>query len=89
MKDIKEMTSDELYLLAAERKRQEDDKKLVPLVKPLEEMNFDGIIQLAMDIMKRIVNDDENEDAPQWCYEEVMETVYGKGIWGIINKIQK
>jgi hypothetical protein len=88
MKDIKEMTSDELYLLAVEAKRRED-KRLVPLVKPLEEMNFEGIIKLAGTIMNQIVNGNEDDDTPQWCYEEVMETVYGEGIWETINQIGK
>ena len=66
------------YLLAEiERRKLEANKPPEPLAKP----DFSDIIKLANEMVKQKVDGREDDDNDHWCFEAVMDAVYGKGIW--------
>ena len=56
-----------------------------PSPKPKKDIDVSSIIKLAEDIILNHVNDTVDDNQENWCYEAVLEAVYGNDIWEWIN----
>jgi hypothetical protein len=84
--DTTNMSDQELKsIIVSLQKHLEVREKEHQMPKVLDNINTDNIVSLAKDIMSRICKCGRDEDDDQWCYEVVMETVYGKDVWKFIN----
>jgi hypothetical protein len=84
--DTTNMSDQELKnIIASLQNHLEIREKENQAPKVLDNINTDNIVSLAKEIMSRICEGGKDEDDVQWCYEAVMETVYGKNIWKFIN----
>jgi hypothetical protein len=83
-KDASDLSIDELEQLL-EKKRKELKKAPAPLMVP----NFDNIVQTAKDYVADIENDREPRDIEHWCFEAVLEAVYGPKVWHWLNGLHR
>lgn len=87
--DYKSMDTQELErhiaLAQEEYKEREDRRKGAPKIK--SDINWNGVIELLEDHVKRIVEEGTpDEDDAHYMYEEVVDAVYGsKAFWDWYN----
>ena len=84
MKPINQYTSEELRAFADEQEILEKNAKRP---KPLDNIELQPLVKLAEEHLTSLIAGDEDEDFPQWCYEALMEAVYGRKIFEFINKL--
>jgi len=85
MKNLKDISISELKWEIARREKEESKKKdAVP--KPLNKPDFSHVQKTAKRIIEEIALGKESEDNGHWCYEAIMEAVYGKKVWLWINE---
>lgn len=58
----------------------------VPVPIEFEEINWVGVYSTAKGIVDQIKENGFSGDSEHWCYEEVMEAVFGDNIWEWLNE---
>jgi hypothetical protein len=66
-----------------ERRQREAYRPPEPLLRP----NMDGIVRLAKELVQQHAEKRDDDDMDHWCFEAVMQAVYGTGIWEWWNRI--
>lgn len=62
------------------------EKEQEEIPKPLDNPDFTPLIELAQAYIDDINNDKYCEDDAHYIFERAMECVFGKKVWGWINK---
>lgn len=85
-KDLNAMDNDQLekYVDAIVKRKPIVFNNKLP--EPLPGIHFTDVIKIAKQHIQDIANNDIDDDMPHYIYEGVMEAIYGKKIWGWINK---
>lgn len=68
--------------LEEELKKRKNSKQFEKVENP----DFTPLIKLAEEILQRELNDDSDEDDQQWCYETLMQVVYGEDFFDKLRK---
>jgi hypothetical protein len=82
-KKIEDYTSAELRILATQKEKEEF---LNSIPKPVDNINWNDIIDSTDRLMKAIALGNFQEDDIQNCYEWLLETIYGDDVFDWINK---
>lgn len=75
--------SDEELKAELERRQKEASAPPEALASP----SFDGVVRLAKEIVEAHAEGKDDDDQAHWCFEAVLEAVYGKGIWDWWNTL--
>jgi hypothetical protein len=71
--------------LKAELERRQKEANALP--EPLASPNFDNVLRLAKETVQEHAKGRDDDDRAHWCFEAVLEAVYGKGIWDWWNTL--
>ena len=94
MKQLKDLTKDEfeqlkdsglLWVIYPEAPASYSDLTIL-IPKIIENPNFSSLKEIAKDIHRDAMNGNSLEDDPQYAFETLMETFYGKEYWKWYNK---
>lgn len=82
--DLKDFSNEELK---RELSAREEKEFKISVPKQLDNPDFSGIIKSAQSVIDEIVAGEyhEDNDDSHYMYEDVMEAVFGKGVWKFIN----
>lgn len=91
MKKIEKFVADDgkEFLTEVDCLRYEEKIK-VPQMKPINEINWTEMLDYANQYIELVQKTEEfDEDLPQYIFESLIETVYGKGVWTWVNNINR
>lgn len=83
MKTLDQFTKAELMEELMKRDRIE---KEAGVPKPVENMDFSGVINICKGHISDIKNHEEDDDSKHYIYEAAMEAVFGSSVFDWINK---
>lgn len=80
--------TDKKHLFKGWWSREDAPVEKVGLPEPLPEVDYQPVYDLAVSLVEKRGGPDYCDDCDDdhWCFETVMEAVYGKGIWNWWNK---
>jgi hypothetical protein len=64
----------------------EEKKKIQAIPKPLENIEWDTLVEFLNGYLEELPKGNDNEDDPHYIYENVLKLVYGNNIFKFINK---
>lgn len=83
-----DLSVSELTQLLA-KKMAEEKEKNTPKALPIEEVNWFRVHTYAQQLVKNAIDDTEDDDDKHYMYEEVLNAVFGKGVFDKLNKIRE
>jgi len=83
----KNKSIEELSTAALEQELERRKKVVAP--KPLKNPDYSPIYDLAVEYITNLSTAKFDDGFEHWCYEIVMQTVYGPDIWKYINSVKR
>lgn len=78
MKDINDMTNDEILKFIAERDEKSSLKKIEPV--PFDKKRYDEFVEEMKPILQDTI-DGKDEDNEHWAYEASLKLVFGDDVF--------
>lgn len=80
------MNKADLELLQSQINKRMKKLEKTPTPFLLGEIDWSGVYSTAKGIVDQIKENGFSGDSEHWCYEEVMEAVFGENIWDWLNE---